>query len=150
MSLVLEKKFFWTVSTGRPVDFRGTSNRNTTGRPGEIFIAFLDEIGNSKTVEVHFQNSSGRPVESYWTSNRNSTGCRLDQMIWANIFSLMNVLSVNKEHLVEHKLLISKECHLILIYIMHSLCTYLSEANNENHLYSKKGAVHCFVIVELI
>ena len=55
-----------------------------------------------------------------------------------------------KDHFIEHKLLISKECHLILIYIMHSLCTYLSEANNENHLYSKKGAVHCFVIVELI
>ena len=41
------------------------SNRNSTGRPVEIFIAFLDEISNSKTFEANLQNSSGRPVESY-------------------------------------------------------------------------------------
>ena len=40
------------------------SNRNFTGCPVEIFIAFLDEIGNSKTFEANFQNSSGRPIES--------------------------------------------------------------------------------------
>ena len=38
------------------------SNRNSTGRPVEIFIAFLDEIGNSKSFEANLQNSSGRPV----------------------------------------------------------------------------------------
>ena len=32
-----------------------------------FFIAFLDEISNSKTFEANLQNSSGRPVESYWT-----------------------------------------------------------------------------------
>ena len=41
-------------SRGRPVDF--------TGRPVNFFIAFLDEIGNSKSFEVNLQNSSGRPV----------------------------------------------------------------------------------------
>ena len=46
------------------------SNRNSTGRLVEFFIAFLDEIGNSKTFEANMQNSSGRPAESYWTSNR--------------------------------------------------------------------------------
>ena len=40
------------------------SNRNFTGRPVEIFIAFLNEISNSKTFEAKLQNSSGRPVES--------------------------------------------------------------------------------------
>ena len=39
-------------------------NRNSTGCPVEIFIAFLDEISNSKTFEANLQNSSGRPVES--------------------------------------------------------------------------------------
>ena len=40
------------------------SNRNFTGSQVEIFIGFLDEIGNSKTFEANLQNSSGRPVES--------------------------------------------------------------------------------------
>ena len=58
-------------SRGRPVEqFYWTSNRNSTGRPVEIFIAFLDEISNSKTFEANLQNSSGCPVESYWTSSR--------------------------------------------------------------------------------
>ena len=55
-----------------------------------FFIAFVDEIGNSKTFEANLQNSSGRPVESYWmfsriqgAFNRNSTGRPLNQMIWA-------------------------------------------------------------------
>ena len=39
------------------------SNRNSTERPVEIFIAFLDEIRNSKTFEANLQNSSGRPIE---------------------------------------------------------------------------------------
>ena len=51
------------------------SNRNSTGCPVEIFIAFLNEISNSKTFEANLQNSSGRPVES--------SGRPLDQMIWA-------------------------------------------------------------------
>ena len=57
------EQFYWTSSR-----FQGTSNRNSTGRPVEIFIAFLDEISNSKTFEANLQNSSrrpaGRPVES--------------------------------------------------------------------------------------
>ena len=68
------------------------SNRNSTGHPVEIFIAFLDEISISKTFEANLQNSSGRPVESYWTSSRiywmskrSTTGRPLDQMIWAII-----------------------------------------------------------------
>ena len=32
------------------------------GRPVKFFIAFLDEIGNSKSFEANLQNSSGRPV----------------------------------------------------------------------------------------
>ena len=40
------------------------SNRNFTGRPVEIFLAFLDEISNSNTFEANLQNSSGRPAES--------------------------------------------------------------------------------------
>ena len=40
------------------------SNRISTGHPVKFFIAFLDEIGNSKTFEANFQNSSGRPIES--------------------------------------------------------------------------------------
>ena len=59
------EQFYWTSSR-----FQGTSNRNSTGRPVEIFIAFLDEISNSKTFEANLQNSSGRPVESYWMSSR--------------------------------------------------------------------------------
>ena len=69
-------------STGRPVD--------SSGRPIEIFIAFLYEIGNSKIFEANLQNSRGRSVESNWTSSRiqwmskrNSIGRPLDQMIWA-------------------------------------------------------------------
>ena len=68
----VQQKFYWTSS--------------------RKFIAFLDEISNSKTFEAYLQNSSGRLVESYWTSsriqwtsNRSSMGCPLDQMIWANI-----------------------------------------------------------------
>ena len=79
------EQFYWTSSR-----FQGTSNRNSTGHPVEIFIAFLDEISNSKTFEANLQNSSGRPVEYcwtssriQWTSNRSSTGRPLDQMIWA-------------------------------------------------------------------
>ena len=59
------------------------SIRNLTGCLVEIFIAFPDEIGNSKTFEANLQNSRGCPVESHWTSskilwtsNRNSTGRR--------------------------------------------------------------------------
>ena len=37
---------------------------SSTGHRVEIFIAFLDEISNSKTFEANLQNSSGRPVES--------------------------------------------------------------------------------------
>ena len=44
--------------------FWRTSIRNSTGHLVEIYIAFLDEIGNSKTFEAYLQNSSGRPVES--------------------------------------------------------------------------------------
>ena len=40
------------------------SNKNSTGRPVEILIAFLNEIGNSKTFVANLQNSSGRPLES--------------------------------------------------------------------------------------
>ena len=40
------------------------SDRNFTGRPVEIIIVFLDEIGNSKKFEANLQNSSERPVES--------------------------------------------------------------------------------------
>ena len=54
------EQFYWTSSR-----FWGTSNRNSTGRPVEIFIAFLEEISNSKTFEANLQNSSGCPVESY-------------------------------------------------------------------------------------
>ena len=77
--------FYWMSSR-----FQWTSNRNFTGCLVEIFIAFLDEIGNSKSIEANLQNSRGRLVKSYWmssriqwTSNRNSTGRPLDQMIWA-------------------------------------------------------------------
>jgi len=56
---------------------------DSSGRPVEIFIEFLDKIGNSKTFEANLLNSSGCPVKSYWMSSRNSTGCPLDQMIWA-------------------------------------------------------------------
>ena len=58
---------------------------DSSGRPVEIFIEFLDKIGNSKTFEANLLNSSGCPVKSYWMSSRNSTGCPLDQMIWAII-----------------------------------------------------------------
>ena len=44
-----------------------------TGLPVEIFIAFLEEISNSKTFEAKLQNSSGRLVESYWTSSTQPT-----------------------------------------------------------------------------
>ena len=87
------EQFYWTSSR-----FQGTSNRNSTGRPVEIFIAFLDEISNSKTFEANLQNSSGRPVESYWTSsriqrtsNRSSTGRPLEQKIWAIMSRRTNV-----------------------------------------------------------
>ena len=53
------------------------SNRNFTGRRVEIFIAFLDEIVNSKTFEANLENSSRRLVES--------RGHPQDQMIWANV-----------------------------------------------------------------
>ena len=38
---------------------------DSTRRPVEIFIAFLDEISNFKIFEANLQNSSGHPVESY-------------------------------------------------------------------------------------
>ena len=41
------EQFYWTSSR-----FQGTSNRNSTERPVEIFIAFLEEIGNSRTFET--------------------------------------------------------------------------------------------------
>ena len=44
------------------------SNRNFSGRQVEIFIAFLDEIGNSKTFEANLQNSREHPVESYYVN----------------------------------------------------------------------------------
>ena len=40
------------------------SNRNFTGCPAEIFIAFLDEFVNSKTFEANLENSSRPLVES--------------------------------------------------------------------------------------
>jgi len=56
-------------SRGRPVDFTGRPVNSTgrplefsRGRPVKFFIAFLDEIGNSKSFEANLQNSSGRPV----------------------------------------------------------------------------------------
>ena len=56
----------YSNSTGRPEDSRGrSSNRNSTGHPIEIFIAFFNEIDNSKTFEA---NLHGHPVESYRTS----------------------------------------------------------------------------------
>ena len=39
------------------------SDRNFTGRPVEIIIVFLDEIGNSKTFGANLQNSSGGLIE---------------------------------------------------------------------------------------
>ena len=53
------------------------SNRNFTGIPAEIFIAFLDEIVNSKTFEANLENSSRCLVESRERPQ--------DQMIWANV-----------------------------------------------------------------
>ena len=58
-------------SRGRPVDFTGRPV-NSTGRrlefsrrrPVKFFIAFLDEIVNSKTFEANLENSSRRLVES--------------------------------------------------------------------------------------
>ena len=57
------------TSRGRPVDFTGRPVNSTgrplefsRGRPVKFFIAFLDEIGNSKSFEANLQNSSGRPV----------------------------------------------------------------------------------------
>ena len=47
-----------------PISLRNAI-KNFTGRPVEIFIAFLDEIANSKTFEANLQNSSGCLVESY-------------------------------------------------------------------------------------
>ena len=54
---------------GRPVDFTGHPVNSTgrplefsRGRPVKFFIAFLNEIGNSKSFEANLQNSSGRPV----------------------------------------------------------------------------------------
>ena len=56
-------------SRGRPVDFTGRPVNSTgrplefsRGRPVKFFIAFLDEIGNSKSFEANLQNSSGCPV----------------------------------------------------------------------------------------
>ena len=56
-------------SKGRPVDFTGHPVNSTgrplefsRGRPVKFFIAFLYEIGNSKSFEANLQNSSGRPV----------------------------------------------------------------------------------------
>ena len=49
-------------SRGRPVDFTGRPLEFSRGRPVKFFIAFLDEIGNSKSFEANLQNSSGRPV----------------------------------------------------------------------------------------
>ena len=64
-------------SRGRPVDFTGRPVNSTRrplefsrGRPVKFFIAFLDEIGNSKSFEANLQNSSGHPVESYWKPSR--------------------------------------------------------------------------------
>ena len=58
-------------SRGRPVDFTGRPVNSTgrplefsRGRPVKFFIAFLNEIGNSKSFEANLQNSSERPVES--------------------------------------------------------------------------------------
>ena len=70
--------------TGRPVNSTGRPLEFSRGRPVKFFIAFLDEIGNSKSFEANLQNSSGHPVESYWmscrikrTSFRKYTGCPL-------------------------------------------------------------------------
>ena len=48
--------------TGRPVNSTGRPLEFSRGRPVKFFIAFLDEIGNSKSFEANLQNSSGRPV----------------------------------------------------------------------------------------
>ena len=48
--------------TGRPVNSTGRPLEFSWGRPVKFFIAFLDEIGNSKSFEANLQNSSGRPV----------------------------------------------------------------------------------------
>ena len=78
-------------STGRPADSSGRPVEILLDVPQKFFIAFVYEIGNSKTFEANMQNSSGRPAESYltssriqWTSNRSSTGRPLDQIILAN------------------------------------------------------------------
>ena len=44
------EQFYWTSSR-----FQRTSNRNSTGCPVEIFIAFFNEISNSKTFEANLQ-----------------------------------------------------------------------------------------------
>ena len=48
--------------TGRPVNSTGRPLEFSRGRPVNLFIAFLDEIGNSMSFEANLQNSSGRPV----------------------------------------------------------------------------------------
>ena len=48
--------------TGRPVNSTGHPLEFSRGRPVKFFIAFLDEIGNSKSFETNLQNSSGRLV----------------------------------------------------------------------------------------
>ena len=72
-------------STGRPADSSGRPVEILLDVPQKFFIAFVYEIGNSKTFEANMQNCSGRQAEFYWTSNRCSTGRPLDQMIWANM-----------------------------------------------------------------
>ena len=57
-------------STGRPADSSGRPVEILLDVPQKLFIAFVYEIGNSKTFEANMQNSSGCPVESYWTSSR--------------------------------------------------------------------------------
>ena len=57
-------------STGRPADSSGRPVEILLDVPQKLFIAFVYEIGNSKTFEANMQKSSGHPVESYWMSSR--------------------------------------------------------------------------------
>ena len=60
----------YTNFTGRPVDSSRRPVEILLDVPQKLFIAFVYEIGNSKTFEANMQKSSGRPVESYWMSSR--------------------------------------------------------------------------------
>ena len=84
----VQQKFYWTSS--------------------KIFIAFLNEIGNSKTFESYFQNSSGSSVEPYWMSsriqwmsNRNSRPDDLIQQSWMRV----NFCSCKCKIVISHRVI---------------------------------------------